>query len=197
MFICKYCSKTLIRPSSIVLHEKACRENPERVSGKNQWSKGDREMSEVTRKKISEAGKLRVTSEETKKKLSESRLKYLREHPDQVPYLLNHYSKTRSYPELYWDDILKNNRIVFQSEFQVSIYRLDFAIGKIDLEIDGEQHYADKRILQSDKRRTEYLESIGWKVIRIRWSVYQKKTEEEKRQFVENLLREISPTINQ
>src|SRR3546814_4629172 len=49
------------------------------------------------------------------------------------------------------------------------IYSLDFAIipSKIDLEIDGEQHYVDQRIVDSDKRRTEYLESLGWKTIRV------------------------------
>ena len=45
----------------------------------------------------------RIHSNETKEKISISRKKYLSEHPDQVPYLLNHYSKGESYPEKYFE----------------------------------------------------------------------------------------------
>ena len=45
---------------------------------------------------------------------------------------------------------------------------------KIDFEVDGEQHYKDQKIIESDKKRTEYLKKNGWKIIRIRWSKWQK-----------------------
>lgn len=58
---------------------------------------------------------------------------------------------------------------------------------KIDLEIDGEQHYLDSKIAKSDLERTKYLESLGWTVIRIRWSNYQKLTLEEKKKLINDI----------
>lgn len=130
-------------------------------------------------------------SEETKKLLSDIRKEYLKNNPDKVPYLLNHHSKGESYAESYWRIILESNNIEFTSEYRIGIYSLDFAIAdkKIDLEIDGDQHYIDERIIESDKRRTLYLQENGWKVIRIRWSEYQKLAD--KKSYVDNLLQQI------
>jgi very-short-patch-repair endonuclease len=126
---------------------------------------------------------------ETKAKISKSRIKFLEGHPDQAPYLLNHYSKGPSYPERYWIDLIKNEGLNFDFHKRIWLYELDFfnENKKIDLEIDGDQHYSDPRIIESDKRRTEYLEGLGWKVIRIRWSDWQKKSLEEKKEFVADL----------
>jgi hypothetical protein len=194
MFSCKYCSASFNRPSSIVIHEKACKKNPNRRAHNNRWAYSEsKTVSAETRIKIGLSALGRKHTDDTKRRLSEHRIAYLKEHPEQVPYLLNHYSKGQSYPEMYWTKFLETNNIVFEAEVQVSVYRLDFAIGRIDLEVDGEQHYADERIVRSDKRRTEYLESIGWKVVRIRWSDYQKKSAEDKLAFQVNLLEIISP----
>ena len=169
------------------------------TTARNQYSKAKElglekpEISEETREKIIAANKRRTHSEETKKKISEARKKYLLENPDKVPYRLNHYSKGRSYPEEYWKIVLDSNNISYVEQYPIGLYQLDFAIldQKIDLEIDGSQHYCDQRIVESDKRRTEYLESLGWKVIRVNWSEYQKMVD--KKQFVEYILNEIGP----
>jgi very-short-patch-repair endonuclease len=128
-------------------------------------------------------------SQETKDKLSKIRIKYLKENPDKVPYLLNHYSKGSSYPEKYFIEVFKNENIPLQQYLQISLYQLDFYNEeyKIDVEIDGEQHYVDNRIVESDIRRTKYLESLGWKIIRIRWSKYQKLSHDEKIKVIQNL----------
>ena len=47
------------------------------------------------------------------------------------------------------------------------------------LEIDGEQHYQEKSI-ERDKIRDEYLKSLGWRGMRIRWSTWQKLDRNEK-----------------
>jgi very-short-patch-repair endonuclease len=127
-------------------------------------------------------------SEEHKQKLSISRKKYLKEHPDKVPYKLNHYSKGQSYPESYFENWLKNEGIFFIPEQQVSIYSIDFRIGNIALEIDGEQHYVDERIVKSNFYRDEYLKSLGVDTIRVRWAHYQKLSDEEKKNYLNNLL---------
>jgi len=150
----------------------------------------------------SEANKLanikspRKLSDETKKKISESRKKYLMENPDKVPYLLNHYSKGPSYPENYFDKIFKN-KFKYEKYLQVGLYHIDFAVinRNIAIEIDGEQHYLDKKIVESDKRKNRYLNSKGWDIIRIRWSDYQKLNREEREEYISNLINYINNLI--
>lgn len=173
------------------------------TTARNQYSKSIElglprpEISPETRKKLSESNKRRgPVSDITKERISQSRIKFLRENPDKVPYRLNHYSKGRSYPESYWKDILDSKNIAYIEQYQIGPYQLDFAIilsefEKIDFEIDGEQHYLDKRIIASDIRRTEYLENLGWKILRVRWSEYQKLVD--KRSFVNYIIGILDP----
>jgi len=145
-------------------------------------------VSDATRKKLSRLAKGRPVSKETRSKISKSRIRFLKEHPDQVPYLLNHYSKGPSYPESYWKGILDSNEITYSEQFRIGLYALDFALveKKIDFEIDGDQHYLDERVVESDKRRNNFLENLGWKIIRVRWSEYTKL--ENKKQFVDSII---------
>lgn len=88
---CKYCGKDCKNENSLRNHERLCKLNPDRQlsgfelynkSGKhigvNQYTKAEKlgkpkpTLSEETRKKLSEKGKLQRHSEETKKKLSEA-----------------------------------------------------------------------------------------------------------------------------
>lgn len=130
-----------------------------------------------------------IHTEATKKKISLKRKKYLEEHPDQVPYLLNHYSKGDSYPEKYFKELFEVEKIDLKHHLQVGLYQLDFynIECKIDIEVDGEQHYLDKRIVESDIRRTEFLEKQGWKVFRIRWSEYQKLPMDERKKLIDKI----------
>ena len=85
-------------------------------------------------------------SEETKRKISESRIQYLVENPEKVPYLINHSSK-KSYPEQIFEDALIFSNIGgWEYNYQNSIYSYDFAFIdlKIDVEIDGETHKSEK-----------------------------------------------------
>jgi very-short-patch-repair endonuclease len=111
-----------------------------------------------------------------------------------APYKLNHYSKGPSYPERYWKDIFDEAGIDYVEQHQIHTYQLDFALveEKIDIEIDGDQHYLDQRIVESDKRRNEYLENLGWKIIRVRWSQYKKLIDKQDRiDYVSNIINEI------
>ena len=99
--------------------------------GKPSWNKG---LTKETDKRIAkgattlkngyDTGRLTSSfkghhwSEEAKKQISESRKKYLQEHPDKVPYLLNHSSKI-SYPEQYFIDLFKNENIPLDFHKQV------------------------------------------------------------------------------
>lgn len=137
-------------------------------------------------------------SEESKKKISEARIKYLKDNPDKVPYKLNHYSKGASYPEKYFDEILKTKNLEYEKELPISIYSLDFAFVEkgIDLEIDGEQHYLDPVIIESNRKRDIFLSENGWKVIRIRWSEYQKMKYYDKKQYIEKIINYINGIDN-
>ena len=138
----------------------------------------------------SEAAKIyprKPLTEQHKLNLSIARTKYLKENPDKVPYKLNHYSKGQSYPESYFEKWLLKEEISYISEQQVSIYSIDFRIGDIALEIDGEQHYVDERIVKSNFYRDEYLKSLGIETIRVRWAHYQKLSDEEKKDYLNNL----------
>jgi len=109
----------------------------------------------------------RTLTDETKRKISESRLKYLNEHPDKVPYLLNHSSKI-SYPEKIFMDALIRHKIEgWRYGYQFGIYCFDFAFIelKIDVEIDGGTHLTDK-VKRIDERRDLYSKDKGWTVIR-------------------------------
>lgn len=176
---CKYCNKEEETPTKIAAHTSICKQNPNYESIL---------LSKVESGKIS-----RHHTQETKDKISVSRKKYLMENPDKVPYLLNHSSK-ESYPEKYFTDIFKNEGIDVIKNFRIGLYELDFSIPikKIDIEVDGSQHYNDKKIVVSDIKRTKYLESRGWTVIRIDWAKYQKLSKESKYDYVSSIKRLLS-----
>lgn len=138
--------------------------------------------------KLARAGKERKIPKNVREKISKSRKAYLAANPDKVPYLLNHKSKGLSYPEKYFSECLKNTAYV--SKYRVLNYELDFADieNKIDLEIDGDQHFLDKRIVEHDKKRNKALINLGWKIVRIKWSEFQKIEKKEKIETVNQII---------
>jgi very-short-patch-repair endonuclease len=147
--------------------------------------------------KISNSNKNRVLSDDTKNKISVSRKKYLQENPDQVPYKLNHSSK-ESYPEKYFTEIFDTEEIEVIKYYHIGLYELDFCIldKKINIEIDGSQHYYDYKIVESDKRRNKFLEDKGWDIIRINWAEYQKLNTLDKKEYIINLKNYINNLID-
>ena len=103
---CKYCGRECKNDNSLRTHERLCKENPDRqviksnfiaynefrknnnIKGENHYTKAQRlglpkpEVSEETRKKLSNAWKGRKHKEESKLKISESMKRVVREHPD-------------------------------------------------------------------------------------------------------------------
>ncbi|CAB4163974.1 Domain of unknown function DUF559 [uncultured Caudovirales phage] len=193
MLYCKFCGKDSFK--QLKTHERQCKSNPNRTSatghvGKNHYSYGAI-CSKDTRRKISEYSKTRTVSAEVRAKISVSRKKFLNENPHMVPYLLNHSSKI-SYPEQYFKDCFKDINLV--TEHKISRYSLDFSNvdKKIYFEVDGEQHYVDKKIVASDIVRTEYLKELGWIGYRCRWSEFQKLNEDERKEYVHCIIKSIA-----
>lgn len=178
LHICKYCGKEFEQGVQLGGHTRLCKKNPK--------------YNENHYKCCVEHNGQRGTkhSDEQKKLISESRKKYLKEHPEKVPYVLNHHSKGDSYPERYFKHIFQLNNYEYKQNYYQSGYFLDFAWPdrKIYIEVDGEQHYLDNRIIEHDKIRTEKLLNEGWVCInRIRWSKYQKMTKDEKIKYIKQL----------
>ncbi|MDO8610975.1 MAG: DUF559 domain-containing protein [bacterium] len=138
--------------------------------------------------KISAIKHPRRHTEETKRKISEIRKKFLKENPDKVPYLLNHKYKRTSYPEQYFTDCFKNTKLT--PKYRILAYELDFADieNKIDIEIDGCQHFLDPVIVEHDKKRNQTLIELGWTIYRIRWADFQKETRENKEIIVNSII---------
>lgn len=128
----------------------------------------------------------RTHSEETKNLIRSKRIEYLKLNPDKVPYKLNHRHK-ETFPEKYFKEVLP----CFYPNYPIpeTLYEADFAnpLTKTIIEIDGEQHYVDPKIVSHDIKRTRELESLGWKIIRIRWASFKRLKLEDKQKIVNNL----------
>jgi very-short-patch-repair endonuclease len=204
MLKCKYCGRECKNKNSLTQHEIRCKSNPNGIivkpsygmlgkKGKNQYIKAKETgieyiISDEHRKKMSIISTGRKHSEETKQKISEHRKKYLELNPDKIPYVLNHSSKI-SYPEQYFLECFVH---IVNKKFQHNInrYIVDFANiqEKLYLEIDGEQHYVDTRIVAHDNIRTQILSDLGWTGIRIRWAEFKKLSDESKKEKIQELI---------
>lgn len=204
--VCQFCGKECKNRNSLCNHERTCKLNPnrqqnvgfdkfnsERKTGKvSSWNKG---LTAKTDSRVAKGAHSLVKyfethesawqgkqhTNETKQKISKSRKQYLVEHPEQVPYKLNHSSK-ESYPERYFNELFKNEGLTLYKEYYCLGYYLDFCDidKKVDIEIDGEQHYLDDKIVKHDIIRTAALEAAGWTVFRIRWASYKAMSKEQK-----------------
>jgi len=79
------------------------------------------------------------------------------------------------YPERFWIEVLKSNNINYYHDFPIQkpsggrgVYRLDFLVDNIDIEIDDSLHDAPN-IHAKDIKRDEYLKSLGYIIYRIKW----------------------------
>ncbi len=211
---CVFCKKECKNYNSQINHELRCKLNPNKLEyldrkgksnpcyGKKPWNKDLTKEIDERLRKASETYKEGIrtgriipsmlgkkTSDEIKEKISKSRIEFLQNNPGMVPYKLNHYSKGPSYPERYFIECINKNKINLKYHYNINRYELDFynIDLKFYLEIDGDQHYLDPVIVRSDKRRTLYLENLGWTGIRVRWKTWKSLSQEDKNLFILNL----------
>ena len=206
---CQFCGKTCKNNNSLRNHERLCKNNPDRQESSfhqynnrpehQAWNKGlNKETSEGVRKHSESLKKYYEThdgswkgkkhTEDQKLKIGASVKKFLEANPEMVPYKRNHSSK-ESYPEMYFTDLFSAENIDLHKQFPVGSYRLDFADPdkKIAIEIDGEQHYVDKKMVAHDEIRDAYLKSIGWYVYRIRWSHFKSANIDKRKEIIEEI----------
>lgn len=156
---CLFCNRTFTNSSAYTMHIRWCKSNPERQESYNK-----RDSKNV--------------SVETRKKISDSMKKYY----CGSSIWRTQIEKRKSYAEQYFDDCFPEA----EKNYHVNRFFLDLAWPdrKVYLEIDGEQHYTEEG-LKRDKERDTILENEGWTLIsRVRWSEFQKLSQEEKNDFI-------------
>lgn len=202
---CQFCGNNKRNKLSKSCHERYCASNPNRVEhprhnlgkpGRNQFSRlrnPEKEVSDKTREKLALARRGQCIPPETRKKISEAMKKFFDENPDRVYYRANHYSNGPSYAEKYWLEVLTNAGLHFQAEMRFGRFWLDFAFpdARIDLEIDGAQHYSSEKAILRDAVRDAYVRGRGWDVIRVNWSQFKSLKDEDKTQFIASVLNQI------
>ena len=190
---CKYCGKEL-SPKGLS-HQLYCKENPDgkikesnfvkynqirkeqRLPGNNQHTKAKKEgriieVSEETRKKMSDSSIGRILSDEHKSKISDSMKSA---HKEGIAWNIgrSRWNNKKSYPEEFFTLVIENEFIdkKYTCEFNVGIYSIDFAWvdKKLAIEIDGDQHQRFQEVIDRDKRKDDLLLSKDWKVLRIKW----------------------------
>ena len=107
---------------------------------------------------------------ETKEKMRESRLKYMKEHPENTAWRKRNLP---SYPEECFINFLSEKRydkkFLIEREHPIFPFFIDFAFIdlKIAVEIDGSQHILDEKRKEKDLLKNETLIKNGWRVLRI------------------------------
>lgn len=175
---------------NLVRHKRSCikhitKNQPNVITDiENKWKSGIKrnELNKLYSKKLVQAvlknkrQKRKAFSEQVRQKISQSRLKYLNEHPETLPYRLYHSSKKSYVEELFKKALIENNIHGWESRYRVGIYEYDIAFIKerIDVEIDGKTHELEI-VKNKDKKRDDWSRQNGWKVIRFTASEVKNK----------------------
>lgn len=198
---CIFCGKECKNCNSKRNHERLCKLNPDRdfISPKtenyysalakrknsNQFIKAKENGLPLPKNGMSgRSGSFlgKHHSEETKKHISES----MKEIYKGCSIWRTQIEKRKSYAEMYFDKLFPN----LKQNYHVLTYYLDLANPdrKLYIEVDGEQHYTDIKVIEHDKKRTEELLNEGWVCVkRIRWSEFKKLSKEDKKSFIQDL----------
>lgn len=136
-----------------------------------------------------------------RKKLSEtmSRLHKEGKHPGWAH--INSRKDRRSYPEQMFLNYLKNteiyNKYRIEEKLPIGKYFLDFAIIdlKLNIEIDGSQHYRNSNSILHDEKRNQFLKSKEWKIYRIKWADFRNDAKKEISELV-NFINDIDNNID-
>lgn len=211
-FICRFCGSERKNGNSLRNHERLCKENPNRQRieeythtekwlvacrankghGANQFTKA-RELGlpipPGTMKGKPGTWRGRKHTEEQKRKISETQKRNFRESGAKSIWHTQ-LENRKSFAEQYFDTCFPN----LKQNYHVDRYFLDLANPekKLYIEVDGDQHYNDQKVVEHDKVRTARLEELGWKCLRrIRWSEYKKLSKEEQESLITELQKQI------
>ena len=122
---------------------------------------------------ISKGRRKRRHTDETKQKLRAHMVRRLAEGTYPTLGKSNRVIGQPSYPEKFFAGIIEREFVDKQyvTELPFGSFSLDFAWPHLQkcIEIDGEQHYSTQEAIDRDIRKDSFIDSKGWKVLRIRW----------------------------
>lgn len=195
-YICKYCNKEVGNKGCLVLHERHCKKNPNRIickgnygktNGHIGWNKGlTKETSEIIKLRSELVHQKYLNNEiipsflgkhhtqETKEKISIARKKYLSNHKDEHVWKRN--SKFISIPCQNLKNKFNELGIKYIEEltpFDDYNYSIDIAWPdiKVGIEVNGNQHYNnDGTLTDYYQKRHNIFEHRGWKLYEIHYS---------------------------
>lgn len=189
MLVCKFCSKECRSVKSHRSHELTCPSNKDRVykngmTGKKAWNKGKTvdthpELADklcaggLAFKHKCEEGFMPYVAtsdywtEERREEKSKWRIKLHIDDPSSHPNrrLANNRSII-TYPEKVAFDFLVKNGVEFEHQKKIDKYYVDFCIGNVIIEIDGEQWHPLGN--ERDAKRDKALGEMGYVVFRVR-----------------------------
>lgn len=161
------------------------------------WNKGLTKETDIRIKQLSEKvsaatkGRKGRKHTEDEKRLISEKLKIAHAEGRHTGWKhINEDVNRRSYPEEFFIRVCQNENLFgvydIKEKFSFGKYFLDFAFVdfKIDVEIDGEQHYRNREAIEHDKKRDKFLINNGWKVYRINWKTFYNNTKEEIEKFL-------------
>lgn len=171
-YICSYCGKEIGNHGCLILHEKYCKNNPNRIISKTQSIREERDsrrdINGILRKKGHEL------SEETKQKISKSRKEWLIKNKDK--HIWKHNLKFLSIPCENLKAYFRDKKIEFVEEYtpyKDINYCIDIAWPdeKIGIEVNGNQHYNNDGSLKPYyKHRHDILEERGWQIFEVHYT---------------------------
>lgn len=198
-FICQYCGKEVGNKGCLIIHEKSCNLNPNKIKNPNRkgngghdngyyaWNKGLTKENNESLKQASinlknkyKNGELipsflnKHHSKESKILISEKRKQWLKDHKDK--HVWRRDSKFLSVPCENLKQYLKNKGINFVEEYEPFDdinYCVDIAWPdeKIAIEVNGNQHYnRDGSLSKYYQKRHNLFVSRGWKIFEIHYS---------------------------
>lgn len=159
-YYCQYCGRFLDQLNSLHLHEKTCKNNPNRVRNANYGIK---------------------MSDECKEKQSKSMKKAHQEGRAFTFADLKRKSEP-SYPEQWLMKVIENENLNnnYVREYKFHTFSLDFAWveDKKVIEMDGRLHKISEYQQDCDKRKDKLLKEEDWKELRIDWEYCYNNTKE-------------------
>lgn len=173
---CSYCEKVCISANSLRNHERTCPENPLRVykngmTGKTPWNKG---LSKETDNRVANhaailkgrPSKIEWTPERRMRVSQWMKQRHIDMPETHVNRRLANNRNKMTYPEQVAFDWLVKNNIQFEHQKKISKYFVDFCIGNVVIEIDGEHWHPIGN--EKDALRDKEISQHGFTVYRIR-----------------------------
>lgn len=124
----------------------------------------------------------RKISLEGRKNISDAKRKYYKEHPEK--HLWKDKNKFKSIPCEKLKEWLKSKSIAYIEEYNIPESQFNYSIDiafpdkKIGVEVNGNQHYNyDGTLKEYYQKRHDYIESLGWKLYELHFSVCFKLNE--------------------